>query len=531
AYFLKFNNFIRGMKTHKNVKPAPHGTNWAQAGDQNDRLAGIYLSENINHIMEDIFIDQSGWADGYLPNGDGASPMLPTQFSHCIYGQHSSLWQTARRIFLSRGALNGGQFRSGFIGLNVITMDNQWQILISRGGGEAKGNYSLLDNYVGTVGGGKAFWNGTAGQLVGNVNNGGIVFGFTKLAGLDRAVIGNDELPRATLPTLINSTSPPGPVGLGGSGSSGSSLKFQSGATLAYSFLQRFNWGSEDDLNVEGIEQVVLDGTTAGAFYDFLTGGSGGTHLDLINRWLAMDDPWGEYLDYIRWTRGRLGNDVTVRTTPKTLNFLPNARQHTPGNRASIELDWHPNGLDGLPGDVVGDSVDIGEHVITWDIIPRNQIEDFTMRKGAGMRVVGLIDIAGDITADVDGNLFSVYGGGRVMTSGYDGANPIFVDLADGRYVNSGIVTGGVSIAARHRSEVILGYDDATFTVGPDDTLTVYGESLVGVDGAVGGTAALILQGTLALKPTLRLVAGTVPTAFSSYHGYDFPVIANRSCM
>ncbi|MFC4671043.1 hypothetical protein ACFO5X_21015 [Seohaeicola nanhaiensis] len=77
------------------------------------------------------------------------------------------------------------------------------------------------------------------------------------------------------------------------------------------------------------------------------------------------------------------------------------------------------------------------------------------------------------------------------------------------RFMNRGTVISGIDLTARYRSEVLLGYDNASFILSAGRSLTIMGKSLVGFDGAVGGISILILilaaGSTLHFRPTVRL--------------------------
>lgn len=520
SYQLKYNNTFRRFTILDAYKNTPGGTDWAIGGLQTDRHAGMFISENVNTLFQDMYADLAGWNVGYRMDGNGAFPMAPNEYSHCLYIQYGNVWQTFENIGTSRGAATGIQARSGGVFQNMAMMDSQVQLFISDGGimadNSRRANYSYVGNYIGTVGGYKAFDPGTGLKSVGYARDG--IRTASVNTGVDRALMVNDELSR--LPVASTSTDI-GPASFFTSTTYATSFLLQDSATWSFKDSQTANWDLEPDSGVTGIDSGVIDGTTAGAFYNSLAGGTGADHLDLITRWRGMANPWSEFEAFINWGRGRMGNDVTARSVATTCYFRPSVNQHTPGNRYDIRMDWAPWGI---PGDVDGDSVDLEGHVITWNQTPKNSIDNFTFGVGGGLRVTGVLDVTGDLITSTGGHLVRVYYGGQFLTAGHVADDKITVDVTDGRFMNYGTVTGGFDIFARYRSEVLLGYDTASFTVASGDTLTVYGDSLVGFDGASGGSAALVIQGTLAFKPTLRLNVGDVPVPLDASCG-AFPHI------
>ncbi|MGR3603563.1 MAG: hypothetical protein ACU0FH_24430, partial [Heliomarina sp.] len=272
--------------------------------------------------------------------------------------------------------------------------------------------------------------------------------------------------------------------------------------------VQFCNWdAATPDYRVDGISQLIKDGTTLEAYEDQKTGSSGKTHYDFHNRMRASEAPWEERREISDWFRGRMGNNVTRRTTPKTMQFKPNAWKYTPGFMACIELDWSADGLEGLPGDVEGDSVDTyGAPYMNWNLDPKFDYEGLTLRRILMEVTQGALIASDPVTvigdSRVNSSMGTIFGIG-----GYRGTDKLAVDCYDGMFMNTGDVQGNVDITARANSDVAVVMDDGDFTLSSGNSLTIYGMSNVGFDGVSATTRTLTIEpgSTVSFKPTLRI--------------------------
>lgn len=508
---MQFGLTVRGTTAFDCYKASPANTNWAIGNNQADRTSGFYSAFTVNALYQDVIIDQVGWGPGARADGDASAPQPPTQFSHAFYMQTLMNFLTLDTVAVSRGAFHGIQARAGLIGQDIVVMDCQAQLLIGGGPVEATrevSNYSMIDNYLGTVAATTTGWEGGAPRDLGDIVAEGIRVRFDPHVAVDRCVIINALEGRPELNLLTSGTSvmPCSRHAEGATAGLWNPIEAAvGGGYLDTNGMQLANWGPAASLNVEGISQGVLDGTTAGAFHDVLTGGSGGSHIDLINRWRAMANPFPEIRQFIDWARARLGAAITTRSVAATCVYQPDPLGKSPGNQAMIRRDWSTGDL---PGTVPGDSVDLDGHVIGWNITPRNPLDDFTFGAGGGLRVTaGILDPQGTIVTDAGGHDVLIKNAGKFYVPGYDSANRLSVDALQARFMNRGTVTGGIDLTARYRSEVLLGYDNASFTLSAGRSLTIMGKSLVGFDGAAGGTSTLILAAgsTLHFRPSVRL--------------------------
>lgn len=518
---IQFGLSVRGTAALDCYKKDPSFTNWGVGNDQADRTSGFYSAYTVNTLYRNIIIDQVGWGQGARADGDASAPQPPVMFSHAFYMQTLMNGLHMDGVAAIRAAFHGIQARAGLLGQDILVMDCQAMLLVGGGPIEATrevSNYSMIDNFLGTVAAASTGWVGGAPVDVGGVIAEGIRVGFDPDLAVDRFLIINALEGRPELNLLVDgmATMPCSQHEEGEtSGQWNPIMTSPGGGFIDTEGMQVANWGPTANINVDGISQGVLNGTTAGAFYDFLTGGSGGSHLDLINRWRAVADPFPEIRQFIDWARARTGNTITTRSVATTCIFQPDPLGKSPGNQADIKRDWSTGDR---PGTVSGDSVDLDGHVIGWNITPKNALENLTFGAGGGLRVTaGVLAPQGEIVTDTGGHDVAMKQGGKFYIPGYDSANRLSVDALQARFMNRGTVTGGIDLTARYRSEVLLGYDDASFTLSAGRSLTVMGQSLAGFDGAVGGTATLILAAgsTLGFRPSVKLtVTGlAMPTA------------------
>lgn len=546
---LKISNTVRRFKIRGAHLDAPKSspTQWNSGFD--DRVGNTYISATKATLMEDGYLDHAGWVDGYradllYDDEMGTTyPQPPTQGSHNIYQQSNLYAAYFNNIILSRAAFSGGQLRSFGICQDLVGISNNGGFLLGEAGslqgsytGGNANSYSFGDQLLTLSGGFRGFWDtGTDAPSVSTLQAGGYTL-FDPYAYIGRSVLGDIDSSRSDIAALTGPTvigpcgvyDPPNATIYPGFTFSGSA----SGLSLSsdiYDF-QVFNWGVDtDDFGVDSIDSGVLDGTTIGAFNDFKASTTGSEMIDYITRIDALDAPWEEAAELIRWVRNRLGNsDATLRSVAQTVTFAPQLHGMSPANQAYINVDWDT--LD-RPGTVDGDSVDLDGHSIAWNITPKNSIDNFTFGAGATCRVVaGILEPTGDVIVDAGGNTLTAENGGKAYIHGYSGSGSLLVDARSGRFMNKGAVAGNVSLNARYMSEVVLAWDAGAFTLSSGETLTVYGRSKVGFDGTGAGAVSLTLASgsTLAFKPTIKL-AGVTPTGAFRVPKEGFTVTGDTS--
>lgn len=512
-----------------------------------DRAGNTYVGGSNKALIEYCFFDHAGYEDGYradctYDDGEGNFyPQPPTQGSHNGYYQYDNQEMTISNVITSFAAFQGIQARSGGEVQKVVSLANNSHFLIGdsiqlHGASFAKGNAvnnTFVDQVICLSGGFRGIWNTNNNapsvaehQAVGFVTN-------DPYAYFSRCVLGDVDPIRSDFVTLTGPDTL-GPCGVYDGVNASTHMSVQvnfswidpelpAGAEPApdpdWRPIQIFNWANPSSPNylVDGIDQSVLNVTTAGAYNDYKMSTTGSEVSDLVDRFHTMDTPWEEIPEMINWVRSRLGNsDTTIRSVAQTVTFSPLSNGKSPGNKAYIYADWDTSDW---PGTVDGDSVNLDGHSIAWDITPDNSIDDFTFGAGAEIYVcAGILEPTGDFIVDDDGNRVRIGNGAKMYINGVSGTGSFPADVQDGRWMNKTTITGGISLNARYRSEVVLAWNSGSFTLGDGETLTVYGGSKVGFDGTGGGTTSLVLHSgsTLAFKPTYKMFG-------ESIIGYNIP--------
>lgn len=542
-------------------------TEWEYVGN-GDRTGGSYISYITECLFEDIFFDMCGWNEGYHADWvyhDETSglyfPQTPSIYSHCVYAQYNynkTYWQN---IMAFRGALNGIQFRGGGVIQGLLLLENNSFMSV----GNSDHQRDPSDNLLGF---------GTKGKettpnryTLGNVNSDSMVddvvcsiAGYHQywqrryfnedqqkwieaqpapsqflalgiqladgLTGLKNGLVINHEPNRVGLNTTFDGPDTIGPcvhhrpnditVNRAVSDFMDNDPVTGQQPDPSRFDVQIAKWNPcSPDYRVDGISETVKELTTIAEYENQKTGSTGKTHYDFYDRLRASDAPWEERQEVNDWMRGRMGNNVTRRTTPKTMNFKKNAWGWSPGFLANVKLDWSENGLDGLPGDVAGDSVDtFGALYLVWNITPTYDLEELTLRKtlvevpsGHLMATTALNLIGASQVVPTQGGAFSI--------PGYSGADKLTIggEISGGLFFNTGTVDGNVDIIARHSGEFALSFDGSDFFLGDGDTMTVYGGAKVGWDGkpAEVGFGQIICEegSTTRFKPSMELFIDT----------------------
>lgn len=546
---------MRRIRSYDSAPDAPReGNTWAA---HQDRQSGAYFANTADVLVEDIFIDRGGWNEGYRADKkyevDGAFyPKPPDIYSQNMYTQTENLSLTFRNFISTRGSLSALQVRAGGIVDGFLSLGNNAGLSMGPGwydsgetlkNGQVDGNWSMMNNTVHS-------WVGLADTLSGQVNQtaGGHTWGAADLS-IQNSLIINSERPAGyTINVLANDSDlGPGissgfntyrghrPYGYGWSNSvkdaEGSSFTYGS---IADNDLIVSNWGRSinPDENVGDVPEATRDALHIGLHADTLLGTSGAYLDDFCDHLRMLDAPWDMMQGVMNYFLDPFGRGVTMRAAPQTVTFQPNETRRTPGIRADIGLDWSTGDL---PGTVAGDSIDLDGHRVHWNMTPKNSIANLTF--GAGGALVlwgGALKPTGAVNLDDAGNALALHQGAKFHIDGYAGVGALTLETIESRFLNTGTVLGGINVTARHASEIIFGYDDAAWTAASGDTITIYGHTKNGFDGAAGGAASLTLDAgsTLRFLPSavISLTNNTRPIVSEPIPiGYSGPGLITRS--
>lgn len=480
-----------------------------------DRISGGYIGDTVNGLLDACFVDQCGWAPGYRADLYGGPddqstawlPQPPSVFNQGVYIQVSTRAITVRDFITTRNSLSALQCRGAATVLGVFSAGNNAGITLGRGwyddttadDGPFIGHLNFADDTVHTHAGAKDTWSGemsTTGQ-------GHTYAGFDNTL-LHSAVINaewpfevfaNDQEfgPKSSATFLKNYN----PLSAGAAHPS---------ATLGRNEMVISNWNRSTypDQNVGAVAEATRDALTIEGYTDALLSQTGSTLDDLCAHLRTLEQPSTAIRPILDHFLVPLGKGRSTRTVAQTVTFRPDAGGGTPGVRADVRWDW--TSFD-LPGDVAGDSVDLAGHKVAWQITPKGWIDDLTFGAGGALEMFGgALKPQGNVIVASGGNRLMLDKGAKFDLPGYAGPNRLEVEAQESRFMNRGDVAGKVDITARFRAEVIFGYDTASFTAGAGDTVTIYGHSDCGFDGALGGTASLTFAAgaTLAFKPLIH---------------------------
>ncbi len=443
----------------------------------NDRIGGIYVSGTDGILLEGNVFDHTGWADGYTYDGDAANGQPPSQYSHNFYLQPSALDVTFRDNITMRAAATGAQFRGGgFIEDNVF-LDNNVAVNFLGGdsfGNGPVGNYTLFTDNVVTSGAHKV-----ANLL------GGLTMGATN-RGADSTLLDN---------IIAHLADPNNPDELAEKEWTHAPLDNEK--TPYYDDTMIYNWvgagaasrGANNDVNVDGLDSAVLDQTTIQLFTAALLGKPDATIADLGDYLRAQaDGALDGTVDadlIIAFFQEGFGITVDARLQSETLRFVPNELGE--GIRWDNRLNWD---TEDLPGTFDGDSVNLAGNWVNYGGTTR--IEDLDFGSGGKLNVThGKLTVEGMTQAGARGGEFNIDSAGQVWVDGYTDTDALSVNVAGGRFVNTGDIEDKVSLDISG-GQVILAKDDGHFDVGKSQHLHIDGhDAKIGFDDNDGDTGVL----------------------------------------
>ena len=463
-----------------------------------NRIQGLYLSSLDGGLLEDVFVDKSGWNDGYAYDQRLEAPQPPSMYSHNIYCNGSSADLTVRRTICSRGALTGFQWRAGGVMEDLVSFGSNVGVLV--GGNTSDGNtlggpFAWVSNVLITEAGQRK--TSDADFVLGRGIDANCPWG-----AYDRIAIvhSNAGTPLAEF----------GPSGQSIGPTEGRALNVTS-EVVAYSVNAAiYNWlpaslglsGNSPDQLLPGANEALAAGRTIGAWLDQKIGVTGSDFTDVAEHFRTLDEPWTEIRALHNWMMPAYGfAAITDRMVPTTLVFRPDDQGRTPGMRADIRADWSTGDL---PGTAAGDSIDLDGHRVNWSMNPANEIADLDFGGGELTMWGGTLKPTG-----------IVWGGGRLVLDyvsdfwcdGFTSSDLWNVVVqGEGRFVNTGAFSGACNMTVRSQAQAVLAHDAASFTVTAGRVLQIDGGAAVGFDGVANGAASI----TIAAGATLKLRPGMV---------------------
>lgn len=444
------------------------GETWEPFGN---RISGAYLSSIDGTLLEGNLFDHSGWAEGFDPNLSTSSPMPPSKFSHNLYVQNDNMDVTVRDNIFMRGSSFGAQVRPGGVIENNAFIDNNAALNFFSGM-----NYTLLlDNVVTSAGYQKiAKPDGALSMGIGN---------YGKQTSLIDNIIAHLANPNDPAEQAVKTVTHP-PL---------------SDETAHVNDTIIHNWGKKPSLNTEALSASVLDQTTIQNFAAQLLGKKTATIGDLANHLRAQaDGRLGGTVDadvINAFFRKGFDLDTTLRAEAEVLRFVPDERAD--GIRWDNRLNWS---TEDLPGTQDGDSIDLGGNRVLFGAETAT-IDDFIFGDFGQLKATsGRLDIKGEISTAGTGNLLQIDNAGQIWLDGYRDSDLFQIEMAGGRFTNTGAFTGNAEIDVIQDAQLLLATAGGRFDLAGGSSLTISGgKTKVGFDGGDGKIATLHLHDDAAL--------------------------------
>jgi hypothetical protein len=481
------------MSSSESVNATKPALTWSVKGD---RGIAFYWGKFDASLIEDVFVDIAGWAEGYTLDWSKFSPQPPTFYSHCAYLSGTAADDdtksflinrdvTVRRSIFARGALTGFQLRPGGNVYDTVFLGNNQGILVG-GGGPNKvtpdkvGNYSAVyDNAV--------VWAGQKTMQNKGMNAGGMVAQGKMMALINNIVChsgaGNDGITAHGTVT-----------GLPGGGEfAGFKLGVDKGGSAVFENTKVRKWIVDtEDRNLGGLNLTNIDAAT---LEDFALGfvGSAVDRRGLMAHIRGLTAPWTAGQNILTYYRPLFDVVPPAPGGITTRVFRPDGR--TPGIRWDCRFDW-------VGGCVPqsGDSIDLAGHRV--NTFENNTISDLDMDGGelilwGGRTTVTSLSSAGTI---------KTYNAGQFYMSGYSGSPVITVDCGGGRFRNAGNITQGMNFIASGPGELLFSANAGNVTIPTGRSITVDdSRALVGWDGNNAAAPTLTIGGTVNLRSIMRL--------------------------
>lgn len=449
-----------------------------------NRLSGFYANGVEGLLVENNFVDHTGWADNYKADLSLSGGQPPSIYSQGLYLSYDNSDLTLRDNILMRNASFGAQVRSGGVIENNLFLDNNAGVNFLGGDDEkthGNGNYTLLLDNVITSGAHRDVTEGPRGALTMGADNSGRM----------STMIDN---------IIAHLADPNNPAELAKKyvGHPALSEKF----APFYNDTLIYNWFGgrhiERNLPVEevigNLDRTVLNETTIQKFTAELLGKPTASIADLADylRDQAAGKLEGEVDSAVinAFFREGFGLDTTLRDAAETLRFIPN--DLADGIRWDNRLNWSTGDL---PGTREGDSVDLGGNHVRFGGQTLT-VDHFDFGSGGKLTATsGKLTIAGETGAAGRGAVLETDATGQVWIDGYRDETPLDINIAGGRFANTGVLSGLRNLTVSDDGQAILASTGGRLVMGSESQLTLTGsKARAGFDGGHDGTAVLALK-------------------------------------
>ena len=440
-----------------------------------NRTGGLYSGNTNGLLLENLFVNQNGWAEGYDPNGALDKPQPPSMFSHNLYIQVDVRDFTMRDSISSKASSFGLNAKSGGFIVDNMFFENNANVSFM-GGNEHEftnlGNYTLfMDNVVTSAAYKTAYQIGAVARAVDN-------------GGAQTSLVDN---------IIAHLADPNNQADL-------ESKEFNSGVlthlqdpffddTVIYNWhsWRDERWFNPEDLNqnVENLDRTVADQTTVQNLARQILNDPNATVNDLVDH---IESGAITADELIAFFQDGFGIKNGVRTEAETLRFIPNALGD--GVRWDNRLNWS---TEDTPGTADGDRVDLGGNWVNYS--GNNAIDYLVFGHGGELNVrQGKLTVEGGARPGGEHTELNIDDAGQFWTNSIVGAHTLTVNIDGGRFANTGHVDGDVDFYIRG-GDALLATDNATMDLEAGDALKIFGDDAdVGFDGKSGGTGVLRLH-------------------------------------
>ncbi len=491
AWTLRRAKFTDMSKSESIVANNPAKTQWE---DKGDRAEAFFSSEYEANLLEDVFVDIAGWAEGYTLDFSKLNPQPPTFYSHAAYlaglptledttGPVVNLDVTMRNSTLSRGSLTGFQYRPGGVVYSNAFIGNNIALMMGGGGkGDVleykNGNYAFVADNVVTYAGQKTLMK--RGTMAGGINYQNLgAIGINNI--ICHSGAGNDGVTAHGVVTEFTTGTP------------WFTVNVEEGEVL-YEDTKVRSWITNSaDQNLGGLDLPTLDAATLENYaLSWL-----GTPTDRRNLLLAIRNeaaPWAKVRnDILPYFQTAFQALPPAAGAPTTRVFRPTGI--SPGIRWDIRQDW----VGGVTPKT-GDSVNLAGHRV--NTFENNTINALDLQGGELIQHGGRLTV----TSLISGGTLTQRFAGQFFMSGYSGANLITVNSEGGRFRNNGNITQNMDFNITGLSEVLFADGTGNVTIPAGRSIVIDdSRARVGWDGTTGNTCTLTIAGSLTFKSMMTI--------------------------
>ena len=462
------------------VNEGNDGVQWTALGQGliAKNVSGLLLEGNIFH--------HNAWEDDYHEDGSIEGGMAPNQYSHNVYLQWDTSDVTYRDNISSQSSSIGAQLRGGAYAEDNLFLDNN--VAVNFLGGNYKdfghvGNFTYFaDNLI------------TSGAFKEAPRIGGKGWG-AENGGYETSLVGN---------IVAHLADPDDPEDQALKDISRFAVAGSDDSSFAYDDTTVFNWwGSEKtrneavDRNLEGVDFDQAMATTIQRYAAQLTDGDTGTIQGLMDYLLSLADTEFDDLisadDIVNYFQAGFGQDVGG-TDAVAHRFIPN--DLAAGVRWDNKINWDSGELP-----THGDQVDLGGNWVHYGVLT-TRIEDLDLGTGGHLEVTsGLLGVTDTLSTGEDGGRVTIDGAGQFWAHGYSDVEGLDIEVAGGRFANTGTITGDVDLEVSDNGQAILATDNGSMTLTDGSELRIAGsDARVGFDGDSTGTATLKMEDAATLS-------------------------------